>query len=273
MALETGNYIGDLVSTNPASGDGKAQGDDHIRLIKKVLKNTFGDMVRPFGGIINVTGARNFVQSDCYSTIAVTGALTLTFTDLGDYEVPFQCRILALTANVTLDMTGADLINGAGSFFIPQGTFADIIFTGTSMFGSQNIFSGAIVMWTGDIANVPAGWKVCDGTNGTPDLRNRFPVGAGSSYAVTRTGGTADAILVAHSHSVSAVGDHSHTFPVLQAQWGAATSNTTGGNYAQVGTVTTSGAGAHSHSISTEGSSGVNANLPPYYAVHFLQKV
>ena len=46
--------------------------------------------------------------------------------------------------------------------------------------------AGTIVMWSGAVANIPQGWTLCDGTSGTPDLRNRFIVGAGSEYAVGR---------------------------------------------------------------------------------------
>ena len=63
--------------------------------------------------------------------------------------------------------------------------------------------SGVIVLWSGSIGSIPAGWVLCNGNNGTPDLRNRFIVGAGSTYAVDATGGSADTILVSHTHSYS----------------------------------------------------------------------
>lgn len=50
---------------------------------------------------------------------------------------------------------------------------------------------GGIILWSGSIASIPTGWQLCDGTNGTPDLRNRFIVCAGDTYAVNDTGGTA----------------------------------------------------------------------------------
>lgn len=48
---------------------------------------------------------------------------------------------------------------------------------------------GMIVMWSGAIVDIPDGWVLCDGDNGTPDLRNRFVLGAGDTYAVDDTGG------------------------------------------------------------------------------------
>jgi microcystin-dependent protein len=84
--------------------------------------------------------------------------------------------------------------------------------------------SGIILLWSGSIASIPSGWVLCNGANSTPDLRDRFVVGAGSSYAVNATGGantvTLDATMIpAHTHSLSASGTtsgqsagHTHTF-------------------------------------------------------------
>lgn len=73
--------------------------------------------------------------------------------------------------------------------------------------------SGGIVMWSGAIGNIPLGWTICDGTDGTPDLRDRFIVGAGSTYLPDDTGGSKDAVVVSHSHSGSTSTDglHSHS--------------------------------------------------------------
>lgn len=50
---------------------------------------------------------------------------------------------------------------------------------------------GGIIMWSGSIAAIPSGWSLCNGANGTPDLRDRFVIGAGTTYAVNATGGSA----------------------------------------------------------------------------------
>jgi len=64
--------------------------------------------------------------------------------------------------------------------------------------------SGIIAIWSGSIATIPSGWVICDGNNGTPDLRNNFVVGAGDTYAVDANGGA-----VSHSHPFSGDG-HNH---------------------------------------------------------------
>lgn len=60
---------------------------------------------------------------------------------------------------------------------------------------------GTIVLWSGAIATIPNGWVLCDGTNGTPDLRNRFVVGAGSEYSVGDKGGVKTYPLVQFNHT------------------------------------------------------------------------
>lgn len=64
---------------------------------------------------------------------------------------------------------------------------------------------GSIVSWVGSIANIPARWSLCDGTNGTPDLRNRFVVGAGDTYAPGNVGGAGS-----HNHDAT-IDNHNHT--------------------------------------------------------------
>lgn len=66
---------------------------------------------------------------------------------------------------------------------------------------------GAIVAWEGAIVDIPNGWALCNGANGTPDLRDRFIPGAGSTYAVGANGGG-----VQHNHDFTGPG-HSHTIP------------------------------------------------------------
>lgn len=83
--------------------------------------------------------------------------------------------------------------------------------------------TGIITLWSGAIAAIPSGWVFCNGSNSTPDLRDRFVVGAGTTYAVGATGGantvTLDATMIpAHTHTVTATGTtgtagaHTHTF-------------------------------------------------------------
>jgi len=142
--------------------------------------------------------------------------------------------------------------------------------------------SGGIALWSGSSVSIPSGWYLCDGTNGTPNLTNRFIVGAGSTYAVNGTGGSADAIVVAHTHTgtTSTVGDHQHVSALgdnnQQSQWGSTGTFTVigGVSYNAGRGANTSPAGSHNHTFTTDsaGSSGTNANLPPYYALCYIMK-
>jgi hypothetical protein len=70
---------------------------------------------------------------------------------------------------------------------------------------------GAIMMWSGIVASIPESWHLCDGTNGTPDLRGRFIVGAGGAYAPLEVGGSDTANGTA---TIGLGGAHTHTLTI-----------------------------------------------------------
>ncbi len=78
-------------------------------------------------------------------------------------------------------------------------------FAGISSPVSYGFEVGMIMQWSGAIVDIPTGWQLCDGTNGTPDLRDKFVVGAGSTYAPGDTGGAAT-----HDHDYTQVLNHTH---------------------------------------------------------------
>jgi len=157
---------------------------------------------------------------------------------------------------------------------------------------------GAIAMWSGSAGDIPEGWQLCDGTNGSPDMRDRFIIGAGSLYSIGDTGGSKDAVVVEHTHTgnTSNAGSHSHGGNTSNngghshGYTGPGTGNRAAGNvftWSAIQNRTTSGAGNHSHNVSTTntgshthsvsvsstGVSGVDKNLPPYYAVAYIIKL
>jgi microcystin-dependent protein len=142
--------------------------------------------------------------------------------------------------------------------------------------------TGGIILWSGSVASIPSGWALCNGSNGTPDLRNRFVVGAGSTYAVDATGGSADAIVVSHTHtatSTSSVTDPGHLHDTTLAPdtpgGGVKFAATNNDNFGTLNTATnTTGITvATSTTVNSAGSSGTNANLPPYYALAYIIKL
>lgn len=152
-------------------------------------------------------------------------------------------------------------------------------------------FTGVIVMWSGALAAIPDGWALCDGANGTPDLRDQFIIGAGGTHAPGATGGA-----LTHNHG-GATGDHALTEAQLPAHdhelFANATSaaDITGGgahaawstgsaagnqDYDIAGTATAPTLGAsssvgggapHNHPIDAAN------HLPPFYALAFIIKL
>lgn len=160
---------------------------------------------------------------------------------------------------------------------------------GASPPAATPIPSGGILLWSGSIGSIPAGYVLCNGSNGTPDLRDRFVVGAGSTYAVDATGGSADAIVVTHTHTASTASSGVHNHEVASGGggtsvggFGQAGSNgfigySESGTYynaGQSGTQLVKDSGAHTHTVTVNnaGTSGTNANLPPYYALCYIMK-
>ena len=184
------------------------------------------------------------------------------------------------------------LLNGYSYKFIIQSASATTLITLDNLYGilqtapavSNTVPSGLIAIWSGSTGSIPSGWLLCNGSNGTPDLRNSFILGAGNTYAVGATGGSTDAIVVSHTHTAtSTVTDPSHKHgyvdtlgrisgvPTNQAGTGvgsgtgsAVTISTNTTNEFTGVTVATTNA--------TAGVSGSGANMPPYYALAFIMK-
>ncbi len=101
-------------------------------------------------------------------------------------------------------MTGSLTISGAGKNIDVGGTIKQQ--------GNDLVPRGVITLWYGSTSNVPAGWVLCNGTNGTPDLRDRFVIGAGATYNPGNLGGNS---LI--SGTTSAAGGHGHTMSLSSA--------------------------------------------------------
>jgi len=148
---------------------------------------------------------------------------------------------------------------------------------GASPPAATPIPAGGIFLWSGSIGSIPAGYVLCNGSNGTPDLRDRFIVGAGSSYAVNATGGSADAVLVSHTHAATSVvtdPGHFHSSDSNGAPNGGGSGNAfvNGYPYPGLNTNTKTTGITVATTNTTVGTSGTNANLPPYYALCYIMK-
>jgi len=232
----------DITNINIAEGCSPANVNNAIRSLMSVLKNQQdGSSGDPF------TVAGTLVSS---GTVDITGAFRL---------------------DGTAGASGQVLLSAGGS--------------NTPTWGNAFV-AGMIMMWSGTIATIPSGWLLCNGSSGTPDLRNRFVIGAFSDDSgtakttitgtSTQTGGSKDAIVVSHTHTATVTDPgHGHTETSVKYNNGAV-------NNSQFLTGST-GPTAPSYTIpsnttgitvanSTEGSSGTNANLVPYFALAFIMK-
>lgn len=135
---------------------------------------------------------------------------------------------------------------------------------------------GGVIMWDGLIANIPNNYALCNGSNGTPDLRNRFVRGAANDADVNATGGANS-----HSHTnpnTGSVADHTHT---QSAGTGTASGSYEGpvihdryisrGSHSHtIADFTTNAGGAHSHTL---GSSGSSDGRPPFMMLYYIMRI
>lgn len=123
--------------------------------------------------------------------------------------------------------------------------------------GGGGVPKGTIVIWSGIVADIPSGWVLCDGQNGTPDLRDRFVLGAGVSHSVGDTGGEEAVLLTSdecgiRSASLNAAGDgHANGISASKAKVTRYSILTVGDRMAATSAY----------------------NMPPYYALCYIMKV
>jgi hypothetical protein len=209
MALEAANYINQLIETNPNGTDIKGQGDDHIRMIKKAIKQTFPNISGP----------------------------------------------------VTVNQNQLNLLTSTDLFVKP----------------------GMVMMWSGDVSNIPSGWLLCNGvgtlSNGypVPQMLDRFIVAAGSGYGQRQTGGSSshthsgevgyhvltEAEMPAHNHNV----DGRDQFVIAQNGTGGISNGFSGGMGFH-NPIPKGGNNGHNHPLSI----GWVDHRPDYFAILFIVK-
>lgn len=126
------------------------------------------------------------------------------------------------------------------------------------------------------------GWHICDGTNGTPDLRGRFILGVSDSHAVGSTGGEENHTLTAaempahkHTGTTSTNGAHSHSIPKIYYRRDEGEARIDLVYSGRTNELNTSTDGNHNHTFTSDNTGGGAAhnNMPPYYALSYIMKV
>ena len=208
MGLENAQYIAELDETNPEGTDSRRQGDDHIRMIKGVLRKTFPEFDE---------------------------ALTAKPSDLND-----------IIAN------------------------------------NRGVQSKMIVMYWGSEDEIPEGWVLCDGGNGTPNLKDRFVMSSGDNYAPGQVGGSNDVnaefTTEEHKLTVAQIPSHSHTVNVDHKN-NVGVTNTGGQRVGKennadhainIESSTVGGGKGHTHDVKVEVEDG---NMPAFMALMYIMKV
>ena len=241
-------------------------------------------------------------------TLKLSGNIT---TDI-DFIVPAQEKIYI----VHMTATGGSITfrpTGGTGVTLSTNQLALIYIDGTDAYlvnqQAAGVPSGVIMMWSGSIATIPAGYVLCNGSNGTPDLRDRFIVGArldetgtaktNLTGALTTNGGTLNDVSItgttdsggsgttgSTSLTLAQIPSHSHTFTATLVTGsgfagGGAVSNiqptvSPVGTYSISGSTSSVGSGqGHTHSLPghTHDFTGTaDVDPPPYYALAFIMK-
>lgn len=166
------------------------------------------------------------------------------------------------------------------SEMLPRQLIASV---GYAFAAGNGVPKGGVIMWSGAITAIPEGWALCDGANGTPNLRDRFVVGAGSTYAVGATGGEATHILTtleipSHTHIQDAHNHSQNPHRHVQAQVGVSSGsgqtvadNSTTDEWGTASTTATNNPVTPTNQYA--GGGQAHNNLPPYYALAFIMKL
>ena len=269
--------------------------DTHITGIQTVtgflhagggIKDTSGDMGNS-GQVLSSTGSGlNWINP---GDANVSSASNVGTNDASSTNSTHYLAFLGSTSGNNPVRIDTGLTYNPSSNILTVGTISATNIQGTLSAGGA-IPSGGIILWSGAANAIPSGFVLCDGNNSTPDLRNRFVVGAGSGYSVDATGGSADATLVSHSHTINnhthsvsgTTGNDSHSHTIQSSSSIGGGTRVTSQN--DTGNTATTSSDTHAHSFSAttgnpsdrgtdlQGSSGTNKNLPPYYALCYIMK-
>lgn len=156
---------------------------------------------------------------------------------------------------------------------------------GLKLDGPFNLLpKGCIIAWNGTTA--PAGWAMCDGKNGTPDLRGRFIYGYGSGLGKTfnkRGGGETHKLSIneipSHNHSMNNAGKHEHSLNRFAYKHGRSFKGSNDHDHTLkhcCGTpwiTKTNSTGDHKHHINNTGGSKSHNNMPPYHVLSYIMKL
>lgn len=201
-----------------------------------------------------------------------TGFIAVKVSDDG------LCIVQELITGETKQYTRS-CINGVWSSWVLSPLLGDDGKIDSSMI-KKPFFTGMIMMFSGDEADIPSDWHICDGTSGTPDLRNRFVVGAGGTYANGSTGGSKNitptgtvqnttltqAQMPTHTHVVKGMSDGDMGYG---GSWYVTPHSHVGGGTVDIATQSAGSSGSHAHGLAMN---SIDVT-PLYYAMAYIMYV
>lgn len=127
--------------------------------------------------------------------------------------------------------------------------------------GGESLPIGSVIMWAGTLETIPTGWHLCNGEDGTIDLRGMFALGAGGAYNLGDSGGSEEVTL-----TVNQIPEHTHT---VKNYLGGTFNTSLPSGAAQ----TIVNGGTIQNITGKTGSSESHNNMPPYKALYYIQKI
>tara|TARA_B100000282_G_scaffold66541_1_gene44799 strand:+ start:2913 stop:4514 length:1602 start_codon:yes stop_codon:yes gene_type:complete len=282
-----GTAISNLVDSSPAAlntlNELAAAINDDASFSTTITNSIATKMPTAGGTFVGDVSFSDGSQLDIQTSSTSDYVLRLTDSAVASYDWTFpNTTTIQLSTNTssnkTLNVTNA----GSGTFGITaEGTITAATFSGSgasltnipaanitgtlpaidgsNLTGIVSIPAGMIMIWSGAANAIPSGFTLCDGNNSTPDLRDRFVVGAQNSYNVGNTGGATSG-----SDTVNI------SFSISGTTGGPSTTGAAGGFQTSIGAREN-----HTHSFSGSGSDSDTvtiATLPPYYALCYVMK-
>ena len=242
LSTTNGTILGSAILANGVTATTQSAGDNSTKVATTAYTDTaITNLVDSSPGALNTLNELAAAINDdaSFSTTVNNNIATKMPLAGGEFTGNVTCE------NITPDGDSSRNL-GTNSVRFANVYADNFVGSGSNLTGIESFVTGMIILWNGAANAIPSGFVLCDGNNSTPDLRNRFIVGAGSSYNPGNTGGAANVTLStaqipSHSHSTN---NHTHSFDA--------------GNHTH--SFSGSGSSSHSHSFNYQ------LGSPPYHS-------